>query len=236
MAVVSEKYLQKVEKHIMGGIPIERMNMTAEQKLRTIITFEAYQMWISNKIVDPVELCRRISERTYSQMLFRAAYDPEMAEFCRKAGITAGRKRSPVEISNDVRTLDFIIGRFHEPVANIERAKVVQSSDWLIRYGMTYGNDRSVSSGAKLKMALYRDFDEKEQNFDRIAETDVNITGDVSVIKAGQVNLTEEELEAVRKRYKINKKEAEDLFLNENGEYETAASSEPDDVQEDFFR
>ena len=63
--------------------------------------------------------------------------------------------RAYSKIANDVQTLDHIVGRFNQPTRNIEKAKVIDATDWLIEEGMKSGNDRSVSSGAEKKMKLF---------------------------------------------------------------------------------
>lgn len=228
---VSDGYLELVDKFIFQGVELRHMNMTDEQRLRAMIAYEAYQVWISNKQIKPVDLCRRIAQRIYSDMLERARHDETYAELCRKLSIRAGVPRDYSRIANDVATLDHIIGRFSAPSLNIERAKVVDASDWLITEGMKTGNDRSVSNGAALKMKLHKDFDEEQAGYEKIAETDINITGDVSVVKKGTSNYTDEEKRLMAKRFGVTEKEVEELILNDKGEYETApmnADPEPD--------
>lgn len=219
---VGEKYLSTVEKFIFSGCSLRHMNMTEEQKLRTMIVYEAYQIWITDKQIRPMDICRRISARIYSDMLSRAGKDPVYRDLCEKLGIRPGVPRDYGRLSNDVQTLDHIIGRFNAPTANIEKAKVIDASDWLIEEGMKSGNDRAVKNGADLKMKLNKDFDEQQQGFENLADTDINITADVSVVKPDRKNYTEEEKRALAKQFGLPEKEVEDLILNAEGMYETA--------------
>lgn len=223
MARVSDNYLDLVDKFIFMGGEIRHMAMTEEQKLRTLIAYEAYQVWMSNKQIRPLDLCRRISARIYGDMLEKAKHNKEYAGNCKRLGIRPGVPREYSKLSNDVATLDHIIGRFNTPTVNIEKAKVIDASDWLIEEGMKVGNDRSVKSGAELKMKLHHDFDERQQGFDNLADTDINITGDVSVVKPNCTNYSPEYLKKLAEKFKMPVEEVQDLIMNADGVYETAS-------------
>ena len=226
---VSDAFLEKVDKFIFMGGSIRHMAMTEEQKIRTMIAYEAYQVWLTNKFIRPTDLCRRIAARIYADMLEKAETDARYAEICRKMKIYPGSVRDYNRIANDVQVLEHIIGRFSVKCKNIEQAKVQEASDWLIEEGMKSGNDRAVKNGADLKMKLHKDFDEQAQGFDNIADTDINITGDVSVVKPDRVNYSEEEKKKLAKRFGLPDKEVEELFRNSDGVYETA----PEDEEEE---
>lgn len=226
---VSDAFLEKVDKFIFMGGSIRHMAMTEEQKIRTMIAYEAYQVWLTNKFIRPTDLCRRIAARIYADMLEKAETDARYAEICRKMKIYPGSVRDYNRIANDVQVLEHIIGRFSVKCKNIEQAKVQEASDWLIEEGMKSGNDRAVKNGADLKMKLHKDFDEQAQGFDNIADTDINITGDVSVVKPDRVNYSEEEKKKLAKRFGLPDKEVEELFRNSDGVYETAPEDEEDE-------
>lgn len=230
---VSDAFLEKVDKFIFMGGSIRHMAMTEEQKIRTMIAYEAYQVWLTNKFIRPTDLCRRIAARIYADMLEKAETDARYAEICRKMKIYPGSVRDYNRIANDVQVLEHIIGRFSVKCKNIEQAKVQEASDWLIEEGMKSGNDRAVKNGADLKMKLHKDFDEQAQGFDNLANTDINITGDVSVVKPDRVNYSEEEKKKLAKRFGLPDKEVEELFRNSDGVYETAPEDE--DEEPDIF-
>lgn len=234
MAKVSDKYLSVVDKFIFNGLSIKHVAMTEKQKLRTMIVYEAYQMWMTDKQIDPMETCRRIASRIYGDMLMRAENDAHYAALCDKLNIRVGVPRDYDRLANDVYTFDHIVGRFHEPARNIERAKVLDASDWLIREGMKSGNERSVKAGADLKMRLHKDFDNKEEGLDEKMNMDINITGDVSVVKPDRTNYTEQQKREFAKRFGLPEKEVEDLIRNSEGVYETASVEEVE--EHDIFR
>lgn len=224
--MVSDNYLELVDKFIFKGIPLKHIAMTEPQKLRTMIVYEAYQVWLNNKQIKPMDVCRRISRRTYDDMLEKAKHNPEYAERCQRLKIYPGKDRPYNEIANDIATFDHIVGLLNTGTINIEKAKVVDASDWLIAEGMKNGNERSVTSGAKLKMDLYKGFDERQQGFENLADTDITITSDVSVVKPGRENYTDEEKEQFKKKWGLTSNEVEELIQNDRGEYETAPVDE----------
>lgn len=226
---VSEKYLSLVDKFIFMGTPLKHIAMNEEQKLRTMIAYEAYQVWMTNKQIRPMDLCRRISSRIYGDMLARAEHDPHYKQLCEQLKIVPGKQRDYSRLANDVQTLDHIIGLFNAPTANIEKAKVIDASDWLIEEGMKSGNDRAVKNGADLKMKLHKDFDEQQQGFDNLANTDVNITADVSVVKPNRTNYTDEQKRALAKKFGLPEREVEELIRNSDGVYETAPIEAPEE-------
>ena len=231
---VSDKYLSLVDKFIFMGTSLKHIAMNEEQKLRTMIAYEAYQVWMTNKQIRPMELCRRISARIYSDMLMRAEHDPHYKQLCEQLKIEPGKQRDYSRLANDVQTLDHIIGLFNAPTANIEKAKVIDASDWLIEEGMKSGNDRAVKNGADLKMKLHKDFDAEQQGFDNLANTDVNITADVSVVKPDRTNYTDEQKRALAKKFGLPEKEVDELIRNSDGVYETASVEEVE--EHDIFR
>lgn len=230
---VSEKYLETLGKFVLNGLPLKNAAMTAQQKMRTLIVYEAYQVFVRNRQVKPVTLCRNIAHRLYDTYLQKAETDEEAAEMCRACGIAPGKKRDFCSLSSDVQALNYIVNMLENPTPAIERAKVEDASDWLVREGMKMGNANSVAKGAELKMRLYNDFDEKEQEFDKTAQSDINISGDVSIIKADRQNFSIEEKKKLAKRFGGNIQEVEDLIQKSNGEYETAPMETLE--EEDFF-
>lgn len=219
MSALGENYLSKLNTWLYNGYTsFEDFNMTPTQKLRTQIVYEAYQVWLQNKQIRPMDLCRKIAARTYTQMQERATYDPNVKIFLEKCGIKMGRQRSLNELYKDVDALNYIIKTFTAPITDIEKAKVVDASDWLIQHGMRTGKEKAVAKGAELKMQLNKNFDEKEAGYEDMAKTDINITGDVGVVKPGRVNYTDEQKKDWSKKYHITEKEVVDLVQGEDWE------------------
>lgn len=228
MSKPSTKYLEKVDMWLLGGLPIRNMAMSTEQKFRARVAYEAYQVWLNSKQINATNVIRNIAAREYELLLAKAQEGSVEAErIVADLNIKDGIPRTPTEIANDVAVLNHIIECFSVDTESIERHKVLDASDWLIREGMKSGNDRSVTSGANIKMTLFDNFNAKEDASTQMPSTDINITGDVSVIKPGRKNLSEEELRKLRRKYNLTEKEVQDLESDEDGVY-----SVPDPLSE----
>lgn len=234
MSNLSRIYLERVEKCILSGIPVENMNMTIRQKFRTRMTCEAYRIWMANKQIRVREVMERIAAREYVFLAQKAQEgDKEAQEYVRELRIAPGVRRSMKEIEQDIEALNHIIGAFSAPTNYIERAKVADASDWLIREGQKMGNDKAVAAGAKIKMELNNNFEERMSAEERMSPQEINITGDVSVVKTDRVNYTEKEKESMRRKYGLTKKELEEVIQNEQGEYVDVVEEEEKDFFED---
>ena len=228
MSAVGEKYLDVLDKWLYNGYTtLNGISMSPLQKLRTQIVYEAYQVWLQNKQINPLDLCRKIAARTYTQLWEQSERDVNVKMFLERCGVTRGKERTPMELYKDVQTLNHIISTFTAPTTDIERAKVVDASDWLIKHGKQTGDGRDVAKGADIKMRLHKDFDAQEAGYEDIANTDINITGDVSVVKPGRQNYTDEQKKALSKRFNISEREVIDLVQGEDGSWEPE--------REDFF-
>lgn len=226
MAKVRDSYLALLDKWLYHGYTLQSSRMTDDQKLRTEIVYEVYQIWLQHKQIDPMDITRQVADRKYRQMIEAAKIDPEMKERCEKLGIryvnegtTEIVRRGPTAIYNDVVALNHIIGTYTAPVTNIEKAKVVHASDWLIKHGMESGDGRDVYKGADLKMRLNKEFDEREQGYEDIANADITISDDVSIVKPDRKNYTDEEKRKIAKRYGISEKAVIELIAQDDGSY-----------------
>ena len=221
MAKISDKLTERVEQWLLGDRTLEQCHFQPDQYFRTKLCYEAYQRWMQNKQIRPTDLMRRLAAREYPILLAKAQDGDKVAQGIVKAcNIIKDKPRTVTEISNDVTLLNWIIGRFNAPTEFIERAKVEDASDWLIREGMKMGDARAVTSGAKLKMELYDNFQEKNNAAENMPETDFTISGDVSLIKSDRVNYTDEEKAAMAKKYGISQKEVTEMIQTEDGTWQ----------------
>lgn len=199
----SDKYLQKVELCLLKGIPVESCNMTLEGKIRYKICKEVYNLFIDNPMIDMRETIRNIAKR----------YKID---------------RSPAELSNDMYVIDYITSFMEMGNRNIEKQKVLHSTDWLIRNGMASGNDKSVEKGIKWKCAINNNFNEKDQDYDKVAEMPILVTNDVSVINKEVI--PEEDVKALFNDYGITYKEFQNLLSKSTKTYDSA----PEEPEPDF--
>lgn len=143
MSLPSKEYLSRIEKWLLGGLTLERMNMTLVQKFRARLAYEAYQVWMQNKQIRPADLMRRLAARDYDELLRQAAQGNEDAQlYVGALRIRKDEPRTVSEISNDVYVFNWLVGRFSTSESHINRAKYQDAADWLLRTGMQMGARR----------------------------------------------------------------------------------------------
>lgn len=199
--------------------------MTYPQKYRAKLVYELYSLFISDKDIDLMETAKRIAARDYAQLLEQANNDnattpPRIQELSKKyiaaLKIKPGTKRSYSELSNDMYVFDKIVGTFDNVSMAVQKAKTINDLDWASREGKKMGDIKSVISAAKERMNLFNNFDEKKNAADQIPNTNINITGDVTVVKPDNKNLTQEELQKIYEKYGVSQKDI--IEMKENGE------------------
>lgn len=236
MSLPSKEYLSRIEKWLLGGLTLERMNMTLVQKFRARLAYEAYQVWMQNKQIRPADLMRRLAARDYDELLYQAAQGNEDAQlYVGALRIRKDEPRTVSEISNDVYVFNWLVGRFSTSESHINRAKYQDAADWLLRTGMQMGGKEGISAvdkGAEKLRVLENNFQEQENAADSMAGMDMQITGDVSVIKSDRVNYTEEEKKRLAAKYHLTPTEVRDMIQNEDGVYE-AVDEEKDPFMEE---
>lgn len=208
-----------------GNVGLERMNMTFPQKYRAKLVYELYNLFINDKDIDLMATAKNIAARDYAQMLEQAnnenaSTSPETQELSRKyvaaLKIKPGVKRSYSELSNDLYVFDKIVGAFDNVSMAVQKAKTINDLDWASREGKKMGDIKSVISAAKERMNLFNNFDEKKNAADQIPNTNINITGDVTVVKPDNKNLTQEELQKLYAKYGVSQQDV--IVMKENGE------------------
>lgn len=208
-----------------GNVGLERMNMTFPQKYRAKLVYELYNLFINDKDIDLMTTAKNIAARDYAQMLEQAnnenaSTSPAIQELSKKyvaaLKIKPGVKRSYSELSNDLYVFDKIVGAFDNVSMAVQKAKTINDLDWASREGKKMGDIKSVISAAKERMSLFNNFDEKKNAADQIPNTNINITGDVTVVKPDNKNLTQEELQKLYAKYGVSQQDIIDM--KENGE------------------
>lgn len=208
-----------------GNVGLERMNMTYPQKYRAKLVYELYNLFINDKDIDLMATARNIAARDYAQMLEQANNEnastpPNLQELSKKyvaaLKIKPGVKRSYSELSNDLYVFDKIVGAFDNVSMAVQKAKTINDLDWASREGKKMGDIKSVISAAKERMNLFNNFDEKKDAASQMPKTNINITGDVTVVKPDNKNLTEEELQKLYAKYGLSQKDI--IEMKENGE------------------
>lgn len=236
MGKVSTDFLDRLQRWLLSGIDLNCMAMSPDQRYRAMAVYEAYHVWLSNKQMTPSEVFRRIAARDYPVILEKAKDGNETAQnLVRALRMKPGVPRTPTEISNDIATLNWIIGKFDVDISHIERAKVMDASDWLIREGKKMGDARAVKSGADLKMQVNNNFRQDENPLEQMPSGEINITYDVSVVKSDRVNYTEEDIRRMAKRYGLTQREFLDCVQNEDGVWQVPDAGDGESGEADVF-
>jgi hypothetical protein len=171
-----------------------------------------------------------LAKREYAMLLHKAKEgNSEAQEYVDALNIREGVPRTPSEISSDVYTLNYIVNTLTVSTRAMDRIKVTASADWLMSHGMKMGNDRSVTSGAKIYMDIYQNFNEKDNPQESMANPNLNVTGDVSIIDNSRSNLSEKERKSLERHYGLTPTEVKELKEQEDGTF----SADDDDDEEE---
>lgn len=220
MSKPSVNFLEKVDRWILAGIAIDKMAMSPDQRFRALLAYEAYQIWLQDRQIRPIDVMRRLANREYPMILKKAKEGNQTAqEYVAAMNIREGVPRTITELANDVAVLNHLVSRFNVSTDDIERAKVQDASDWLIREGMKARKFSAVKSGSDIKMQLHDNFRAKENASDQISVGQINITGDVSVVKRDRSNYDPKEIERMRRKYGLSKADVIEMVQSADGTY-----------------
>ena len=86
-----------------------------------------------------------------------------------------------------------------------------------------------------LKMQLNNNFQEKENAAEQMPESEINITGDVSVVKRDRVNYTDEEKKKFARRYGLTDKQVVDMIQNSEGTWQMPDEQPEPEPEKDIF-
>jgi hypothetical protein len=234
MSKPSPEYLSKVETCFRNNITLAHANMTTVQKFRTQIVYEAFQFWLNDKDIRPMQLLSRIAARDYDIILNKADSGDELSQAqVKDLNIRPGVGRSINELSNDVYVLNWFINRYTPDTTAIEKARDKESISWIITEGKKCGDRTAVANGVKMSMTINDNYKEKDNAADQIPNTLINISGDVSIVRSNDSNYTEEEKKALRDKFGVTEKDILEFKENENGIME--AVDDDDAEEKDIF-
>ena len=243
MSQPSPNYCNKVERWILGGVPLERMNMRPDQKFRAHLVTEVYHSWIDSPTINPRKMLANFARRDYAFLLRKAATDnpddptvQEARDMVEAMHLTESSVRSANELSNDIYLLNYLIGKLSTSKKHIHRIMVESDIDWLRDFGRETGTWQAVNKAADKLMKLENDFKEEENPADHLdVAAGFDITDDVSVVNAARQNYTPEEIAKYEKKYGISKKESAILMEEQDGVYVPAEPDLDDEPVQDIF-
>lgn len=97
------------------------------------------------------------------------------------------------------------------------------------------GNITAVAAGANLKMKMNNDFKEDKNEADKMPMMEINITGDVSVIKRDRVNYTDEERKRIARKYGLSEKQVINMIQDSNGTWQMPSEEGDKPNEKDIY-
>ena len=239
MSQLSQNYVDKVVRWTHGGVAIEKMNMTLEQKFRAQLCLESYRVFMNNRSVPIRTIVKNIAARDYKQLMDCADMGNQASiEMARALGVHRDAEtgaislRSETNISNDIWLVNQLLARLNTSKKYIHLAMVEANVEWLSEYGRQTGTWQAVKEANQEMFKLHNDFKDDDDPQEQMPNTNINITGDVSVVKEGRESLTDEQREALRKRFGLTDKELSVQMEEINGVWQ---EPEPDEEKPDIF-
>ena len=214
MSQLSPGYVDKVVSWTTSGLPIEKMHMSLDQKFRAQMCLECYRVFMNNSGTPIRTIVKNVAARDYKQMMDLADMGNDAA---RKMVQALGIRRDPetgaislrseTNISNDIWLVNQLLARLNTSKKYIHMAMVEANVEWLSEYGRQTGTWQAVKEANREMFKLHNDFKDDDDPQEQMPNTNINITGDVGVVKEGRESMSPEEREALRKKYGLTDKE-----------------------------
>ena len=233
MSLPSQNYCMKVERWILGGVPLETMHMRPDQRFRAHLVTEAYEHWIATPTLEPRRMLQNFAARKYAYLLRCANEGSEEArEMVEALHIGEGSVRSANEISSDVYLLNYLVGKLSTAKKHIHKAMFESNIEWMQNFGRETGTWQAVKQANQDLAKINNDFKDDDDPQEQMPTTNINITGDVSIIKSDRKSLTDEEREKLRKKYGLTAAEEREMREAVEAEY---VELDDDDEEKDIF-
>lgn len=239
MSQLSKAYVEKVVAWTHGGVPLERMNMTLEQKFRANLCLECYRVFMNNTGTPIRTIVRNLAARDYRRIADEAELGNERyREMMAALGIRrdpetgAVSLRSETNVANDIWLVNQLLARLNTSKRYIHQAMVEANIEWLSEYGRQTGTWQAVKEANKELMDLHKNFADDDDPQEQMPSTNINITGDVGIIKEGRESLTDEERRAMRRKYGLTEKELAQELEEINGVWQPV---DDDEEKRDVF-
>lgn len=214
MSQLSQGYVDKVVSWTTSGLPIEKMHMSLDQKFRAQMCLECYRVFMNNSGTPIRTIVKNVAARDYKQMMDLADMGNDAArEMVQALGIRRDTEtgaislRSETNISNDIWLVNQLLARLNTSKKYIHMAMVEANVEWLSEYGRQTGTWQAVKEANQEMFKLHNDFKDDDDPQEQMPNTNINITGDVGVVKEGRESMSPEEREALRKKYGLTDKE-----------------------------
>lgn len=240
MSQLSSGYVNKVVAWTTSGLPIDKMHMSLDQKFRAQMCLECYRVFMNNAGTPIRTIVKNIAARDYKQMMDYADMGNEAAiEMVAALGIRrdpdtgAISLRSETNIANDIWLVNQLLARLNTSKKYIHLAMVESNVEWLSEFGRQTGTWQAVKEANQEMFKLHNDFKDDDDPQEQMPNTNINITGDVGVVKEGRESLSDEEREKLQKKYYLSDKEMAVQMEEINGVWHEPESEEEE--EKDIF-
>lgn len=238
MSQLSQNYVDKVVRWTYGQVDLERMNMTPEQQFRARLCLECYKLFTENPSVPVRKIVKNIAARDYKNLFAQADLGNEAAvEMIKALGICRNDEtgvisvRSETNLSNDIWLVNQLVGRLNVSKKHIHKAMFEANISWMMEHGRKTGTWQAVKQANQDLAKINNDFKDDDDPQEQMPNTNINITGDVGVVKEGRESLDDAAREALRRKYGLTEKELSVQLEEINGVWqEPEAEEEKPDI------
>ena len=239
MSQLSQSYVDKVVRWTYGQVDLERMNMTPEQQFRARLCLECYKLFTENPSIPVRKIVKNIAARDYKNLFAQADLGNESARemiaalgICRNEETGVVSTRSETNLSNDIWLINQLVARLNVSKKHIHKAMFEDNISWMMNYGRKTGTWQAVKQANQDLAKINNDFKDDEDPQEQMPNTNINITGDVSVVKSDRHSLEPDEVDKLRKKYGLTEKELAQEMEEINGVWQPV---DDDEEKPDIF-
>ena len=237
MSQPTQNYIDKVVRWAYGQIDLQKMNMRPDQRFRARLALECYHKFMENTAVPVRQMVKRIAARDYALLVKNAALGIEDAqEMVETLGITqdpttgVASTRSETNIANDIYVINQLCSRLNVSKQHIQKAMYEDNITWLMGFGRKTGNVSAIKEAQRNLEKINNDFRGDEDPQEQMPNTQINITGDVSVVKEGRQSLSDDERKRLMRKYGLTEKEYAQELEEINGVWQAPDEEEEKDI------
>ena len=220
-----------------SGVELDKMHMSLDQKFRARLCLECYRLFTENPAVPVRTIVKNIARRDYRTLADNARLgNQEAVEMMQALGISVNPEtgaisvRSETNLSNDIWLVNQLVARLNVSKKHIHKAMFEDNISWMMNYGRKTGTWQAVKQANQDLAKINNDFKDDEDPQEQMPNTNINITGDVSVVKSDRQSLSDEEREKLRKRYGLTEKELTQELEEINGVWQAPEEEEEKDI------
>lgn len=237
MSQPTQNYIDKVVRWAYGQIDLQKMNMRPDQRFRARLALECYHKFMENTAVPVRQMVKRIAARDYALLVKNAAMGiADAQEMVATLGITQDPQtgvvstRSETNIANDIYVINQLCSRLNVSKQHIQKAMYEDNITWLMGFGRKTGNVSAIKEAQRNLEKINNDFRGDEDPQEQMPNTQINITGDVSVVKEGRQSLSDDERKRLMRKYGLTEKEYAQELEEINGVWQTPDEEEEKDI------